>query len=85
MAGTVARYVLYVKARCRNVMYHVAAATLASIVVTSRLIAFAIRRAVVVDAVLDLLAHAVMHVLIQMIMVEAIIMKTVCIVGGNVG
>lgn len=96
MADTVARHIWYVQAlrsnaevRRGNVMYHVAAATLAAVVVAGRLIAFAIRRAVVVDhdAILDLLAHIaryVMHVLIQMIMVEAIIMKTVCIVGGNV-
>lgn len=96
MADTVARHIWYVQAlrsyaevRRRNVMYHVAAATLAAIVVAGRLIAFTIRRAVVVDhnAFLDLLAHItarydVMHVLIQMIMVEAIIMKTVCIVGN---
>lgn len=97
MADTVARHIWYVQAlrsnaevRRGNVMYHVATATLAAVVVAGRLIAFAIRRAVVVDhnAILDLLAHIarynVMHVLIQMIMVEAIIMKTVCIVGGNV-
>lgn len=94
MADTVARHIWYVQAlrsnakvRRGNVVNHVAKATLAAIVVAGRLIAFAIRRAVVVDhnAILDLLAHITaryMHVLIQMIMVEAIIVKTVCIVGN---
>lgn len=96
MADTVARHIWYVQAlrsnaevRRGNVMYHVATATLATVVVARRLIAFAIRRAVVVDhnAIMDLLAHITaryMHVLIQMIMVEAIIIKTVSLVGGNV-
>jgi hypothetical protein len=88
VAGALARDVWYVQAlRCdaeirrRNVMDHVAASALAAVVVACRLIALAVCRAVVVDhdAVLAalLVAHKAMHVLIQVIMVEMIVMMSV--------
>lgn len=70
-------------------MYHVAASTLTAVIVARRLIAFAISGTVVVNhnAVLVVLMLLVaqkvarkntVHMLIQVIMVEMIMMMTVC-------
>lgn len=99
MTGTLARHVWYVQALrrdaqigCGNVMDHVAASALAAVIVARRLIALAVGRAVIVDedAVLVLLlllmSHVAvrMHVLIQVIMVEMIMMMTVCSIRRDV-
>lgn len=73
-------------------MDHVAAPALAAVVVARRLIALAVGGAVVVDedAVLVLLlllmSHVAvwMHVLIQVIMVEMIMMMTVCSIRRDI-
>lgn len=75
-------------------MYHVAASTLAAVVVASRLITFAIRGTIVVNqnAILELMllmAHIsawndVMHVLVQVIVVEMIMMMGECTIRRNI-
>lgn len=72
-------------------MDHVAAAALTAVVVARRLIALAICGAIIVDQnavlMLLLLTHVGvigMHVLIQVIMVEMIMMMTVCAIRRDV-
>lgn len=101
LARAVARHIWYVQVLwrdaeigCRDVMDHVAASTLAAVVVASRLITFAIRGTIVVNqnAILELMllmAHIsawndVMHVLVQVIVVEMIMMMGECTIRRNI-